>query len=66
LEDEKDEFTLVLPTMHEIMSVNKDPNHVAHKISKYFEMHRSKKAILHLIKPDQTREEVLEVQEFEA
>ena len=29
----KDEFTLVLPNMHDIMSLNKEENHIAHTIA---------------------------------
>lgn len=33
LDDYKDEFTLVLPNMHDIMSLNKEENHIANTIS---------------------------------
>ena len=58
LEDIKDKFTLVLPNMHDIMSLNKEPTHIAHTLADYFEIHRSKKAILHLIKPNQFRRKI--------
>ena len=54
-----DEFTLTLPNMHDIMSLNREPSHIAHTLANYFEIHRSKKAILHLSKPDKTRRHLL-------
>lgn len=55
IEDKQHEFTLVLPNKHDIMSLNEEESHVAHKVSKFFEINRSKRAVLHLIKPDKTR-----------
>lgn len=51
-------FTLVLPNMHNIMSLNRDEGHVAKTLSKYFEINRSKRATLLLIKPDKEQKEV--------
>jgi hypothetical protein len=45
------EFTLVLPNMHDIMMLTNDSNHIAHTVSKYFEINRSKRAVLLLIRP---------------
>lgn len=45
-------FTLVLPNMHNIMSLNRDEGHVAKTLSKYFEINRAKRATLLLIRPD--------------
>ena len=59
LTSEKDQYCLVLPNMHDIMSLNKEPSHIAHTLAKYFEIHRAKRAVLHLIRPDKTREEIL-------
>ena len=56
---DKEEFTLVLPNNHEIMQINGDATHPAHTIAKYFEIARAKKAILHLVRPDKYRKEVL-------
>ena len=58
LENKADEFTLVLSNMHEIMSLNSDHSHDAHTISKYFEIHRDKKALLFLIRPDKNRRKI--------
>jgi hypothetical protein len=55
-----EEFTLVLPNMHEIMTVNFDKKHSAHTLCKYFEIHRSKKAVMFLIRPTQKRTKVLD------
>lgn len=49
LQDKCDQFNLVLPNLHNIMALNSDSTHMAHTISQYFEIHRSKKAILLLI-----------------
>mmetsp|Transcript_16020 Transcript_16020/g.24852 ORF Transcript_16020/g.24852 Transcript_16020/m.24852 type:complete len:174 (+) Transcript_16020:689-1210(+) len=56
---EPEDFTLTLPNMHDIMSLNKEPAHVAHTLANYFEIHRSKRAMLHLVMPDKTRRGVL-------
>jgi hypothetical protein len=53
-----EDFTLVLPNMHDVMKLTSDPNHIAHTVSKYFEINRSKRAVLHLIRPLKTRREV--------
>ena len=60
LEDKKDLFNLVLPNLHNIMSLNSDTTHMAHTISQYFEIHRSKKAILLLIQSDLNRKHISE------
>lgn len=41
------------------MQVNGDLSHPAHTVAKYFEIARAKKAILHLIRPNKKRREVL-------
>ena len=41
------------------MSLNKEPSHIAHTLAKYFEIHRAKRAVLHLIKPDMLRKDLL-------
>ena len=46
-----EDFTLVLPNMHDVMKLTSDQNHIAHTVSKYFEINRSKRAVLHLIRP---------------
>lgn len=51
LTDVKDDFTLVLPNMHDIMSLNKEESHIAHTIAQYFEIHRAKRAVLLLVRP---------------
>ena len=33
LESKKEDFNLVLPNMHDIMSLTKDPNHMAYRLS---------------------------------
>lgn len=57
--ENQDEFTLVLPNMHEIMCLNglvgKTDTHEAYSIQKYFEIHRDKKPLLYLIRPQKTR-----------
>jgi hypothetical protein len=54
------DYCLVLPNMHDIMSLNKESSHIAHTLAKYFEIHRAKRAVLHLIKPDKIRDEILQ------
>jgi hypothetical protein len=44
--------------MHDVMKLTSDPNHIAHTVSKYFEINRSKRAVLHLIRPLKTRREI--------
>lgn len=44
-----DQFTLVLPNYHDIMSLNEEPNHMANSLSNFFEINRSKRAVLLLI-----------------
>ena len=51
----QEEYTLVLPNMHDIMSLNSDESHIAHTLAKYFEIHRDKRAVLHLIRPHRKR-----------
>jgi diadenosine tetraphosphate (Ap4A) HIT family hydrolase len=58
LYDQREKFCLVLPNMHDIMSLNKEPSHIAHTLAKYFEIHRAKRAVLHLIRPDMLRNEI--------
>ena len=41
------------------MSLNKDEIHMAHTLANYFEINRSKRAILHLIIPDRKRKKLL-------
>ena len=41
------------------MFTNKEPDHEAHRVESYFEIHKSKKAILHLILTDRRRENIL-------
>lgn len=56
-------FTLVLPNMHDIMSLlTKEENHMAYTIEKYFEIHRAKRAELLLIQPERMRQELEEVE----
>jgi hypothetical protein len=45
--------------MHDIMRLNSDPEHIAHTISKYFEINQSKNAVLHLIKPEKKRTKIM-------
>jgi hypothetical protein len=42
------------------MSLNKESSHIAHNLAKYFEIHRAKRAVLHLIKPDKIRDEIVQ------
>jgi hypothetical protein len=42
------------------MSLNEEPTHLAHTVSKFFEINRSKRAVLHLIKPDKNRRKIYE------
>lgn len=35
---DENQYVLVLPNMHEIMSLNFDEQHMVHKLSKYFEL----------------------------
>lgn len=58
IDDDKNDFTLVLPNKHDIMSLNEEQSHVAHTVSKFFEINRSKRAVLHLIKPDKNRRSI--------
>jgi hypothetical protein len=51
-------YSLVPPQMNEIMFTNKEPDHEAHRVESYFEIHKSKKAILHLILTDRRREHI--------
>ena len=47
-----DEFTLVLPNKHDVMSLLAgDEGHIAYTLAKYFEIHRDKRAVLHLVRP---------------
>ena len=62
IESEKEQFSLVLPNNHDIMSLNGEKSHIAHCLAKYFEISRSKKAVLHLIRPNQQRREILPVE----
>jgi sulfur relay (sulfurtransferase) DsrC/TusE family protein len=50
LQEYSDQFTLVLPNMHNIMHLTEDHTHIAHRITDYFEIHKSKRAVLYLIK----------------
>lgn len=58
--NQRENYCLVLPNMHDIMSLNKEPSHIAHTLAKYFEIHRAKRAVLHLIRPDKMRDEILQ------
>ena len=60
IDDDKNDFTLVLPNKHDIMSLNEEQSHLAHTVSKFFEINRSKRAVLHLIKPDKNRRKLCE------
>lgn len=51
-----DRYSLVLPNDHDIMNLNSDTHHMANKIAMYFEIHRAKRATLHLVKQDRNRE----------
>jgi hypothetical protein len=44
--------------MNDVMSITNDPSHMAHTISKYFEIHQSKNSVLHLIKPEKRKKEI--------
>lgn len=56
-----EEFTLVLPNKHDIMSLLAgDEQHIAHTLAKYFEIHRAKRAVLHLVKPQTKRNKLHE------
>jgi len=44
--------------MHELMKITSNPQHIAHTISKYFEIHQSKNAVLHLIKPETRKKDI--------
>mmetsp|Transcript_473 Transcript_473/g.930 ORF Transcript_473/g.930 Transcript_473/m.930 type:complete len:336 (+) Transcript_473:387-1394(+) len=55
---DKNLYTLTLPNMHDLMTLNKEPTHIAHTLAKYFEIHRAKTAVLHLVKPEKTRREL--------
>ena len=59
-----DRYSLVLPNNHDIMNINNDANHRANTIAMYFEIHRAKRATLHLVKHDRNRERrIIESQE---
>ena len=57
---QESDYTLVLPNNHDIMSLNGEETHPAHTISKYFEINRSKRATLHLIKRERERKQINE------
>ena len=40
------------------MKLNNDPSHIAHTISKYFEINQSKNSVLFLIKPETKKKEI--------
>ena len=48
---DKDNYTLMQPSMHDMMCVNKDKTHQANTVAKYFEIQRAKKVVLLLMKP---------------
>lgn len=52
---DRTQYTLVLPNMHDLMTLNKEPQHVAHTLAKYFEIHRAKRAVLYLVRPEKNR-----------
>jgi hypothetical protein len=56
---DRENYSLVLPNMHDIMSLNGESSHIAHTLAKYFEIHRAKRAVLHLIRPNILRTEIL-------
>lgn len=45
--------------MHEIEQLANDKHHMAFKVEKFFEINMSKRAVLHLMRPDIMRKEVL-------
>lgn len=58
LSQSEQKFTLVLPNQHDIMSLNREETHFAHTLAKYFEIHRAKRAVLILKKPDTERKQL--------
>lgn len=56
------QYTLVLPNMHDIMSLNENGDHQAHTISKYFEINRMKRNNLMLIKKDTQKKQIQDVE----
>jgi len=46
--------------MHEIEQLTNDKHHMAYRVEKFFEINMSKRAVLHLIRPDIMRKEVLQ------
>ena len=50
-----DHFTLVMPNMHEIMSMNSDPRHLGFYVQKYFELFKEKRPLMHLVRPNRHR-----------
>ena len=44
--------------MHDVMKITNDSSHMAHTISKYFEINQSKNCVLHLIKPETKKKEM--------
>ena len=46
--------------MHEIEQMTNDKHHMAYRVEKFFEINMSKRAVLHLIRPDIMRKDVLQ------
>ena len=44
--------------MHDLMHLNEDENHMANKVEKFFEIHRVKRPVLHLIRKNIFRREL--------
>ena len=48
--------------MHDLMHLNEDENHMANKVEKFFEIHRVKRPVLHLIRKNIYRRELCEAE----
>lgn len=48
--------------MHDLMHLNEDENHIANKVEKFFEIHRVKRPVLHLIRKNIYRRELYEAE----
>ena len=46
--------------MHEIEQMTNDKHHMAYRVEKFFEINMSKRAVLHLIRPNIMRKDVLQ------
>lgn len=52
---EEEQFTLVLPNNHEIMSLNGNKDHMGFFVHRYFEIFKEKRPLIHLVRPNRER-----------